>query len=75
MKSRKNLIVVGVLILLVLVTAIQSVQLISMKSDIKELRASGRPAVSSSSTTPLSSSSSGGAPTNLQNLPGMVGGC
>lgn len=76
MRSKKNLIVVSVLVLLVLITAVQSFQLFGMKDDMSNIEATAKPAVTSSATTSSSSSSSGGAlPTNLQNLPGMVGGC
>lgn len=73
----KNLIVVGILAVLVIISAAQAVQLIGMNSDINEIdptKSSGTTSLSTSSST-TSSSGSGSVPTNLQNLPGMVGGC
>lgn len=76
-KIDKNLIVMGVLVLLILITVIQAFQLSGIKSDIKtsDIGSSSKSGVSSSSSQSGSSSSGGGVPTNLQNLPGMVGGC
>lgn len=75
----KNLVVVGVLILLVAVVLVQAVQLNSIRGSINEIgtTTSVRTSSASSGTSSASSSSSssGGVPTNLQNLPGMVGGC
>ena len=72
----KNIIVVGILVLLVLISVVQTFQIVEMKSSVTEMEVTGNSvqATTSSSTT-SSSGSSGGVPTNLQNLPGMVGGC
>jgi len=71
----RNMLMVGILIVLVLVATVQAVQLTNIKSDIKNLGAGTL--VKKTSSSPSTSSASGGAgvPTNLQNLPGMVGGC
>ena len=63
----RNVIIVIVLVVLVLLTAVQAIQLSSLKTSI----ATGKLAVGSAS------SSSGGAsvPSNIQDLPSMVGGC
>ncbi len=75
-KLDKNAIVIGVLVILILFTIIQAFQLNGIKSDIKNSDIGGTSKAGVSSTASKSgSSSSGGVPTNLQNLPGMVGGC
>ena len=63
----RNVIIVIVLVVLVLLTAVQAIQLSSLKTSIS----TGKVAVGSAP------SSSGGAsvPSNIQNLPSMVGGC
>ncbi len=73
MELNKNMIIVGILVLLVVVSAVQVFQLIGMKSKVTDIKASGVSTTGSSAVS--SSSDSGGVPTNLQNLPGMVGGC
>ena len=62
----RNVIIVIVLVVLVLLTAVQAIQLSSLKTSIS----TGKVAVGSAP-------SSGGAsvPSNIQNLPSMVGGC
>jgi len=67
----------GILALLILVAVIQTVQLTGIKSDIKEIGTGAKTLKSATSSTKVSESSgsSGETPTNLQNLPGMVGGC
>tara|TARA_Y100000034_G_scaffold46233_1_gene56872 strand:- start:21227 stop:21451 length:225 start_codon:yes stop_codon:yes gene_type:complete len=71
-----KVIIVGVLFLLVLISVVQTFQLFNMKSDIGEVGTSiSIKSTSLSSHTSDASSSGGGVPTNLQNLPGMVGGC
>ena len=65
----RNVIIVIVLVVLVLLTAVQAIQLSAFKTSISE--GTGKVSVGS---TP---SSSGGAsvPSNIQDLPSMVGGC
>jgi len=75
MKLDKDFMIVGILVLLILVGVVQTVQLIGMKSDIGEMSIQNIKPTSSSSSSSSSTTSSGGTPTNLQNLPGMVGGC
>jgi len=75
MKINKTKLIVGVLFLLIVVSAVQAFQLVGMNSKISEIKASGIKPASLDSTTSTSSSSGGSVPTNLQNLPGMVGGC
>lgn len=69
----KNLLIVGVLVLLVLVTIVQAVQLNGIKNDLSSSGAVVKTTASSSSSS--TSAGSASVPTNLQNLPGMVGGC
>ncbi|HLC49965.1 MAG TPA: hypothetical protein VJI97_00890 [Candidatus Nanoarchaeia archaeon] len=65
----RNVVIIVVLAVLVLLTAVQAVQLNGLKSSIS----SGKISVAS---TPLASSGAGAsAPSSLDNLPGMVGGC
>lgn len=75
MALNKNLIIVGILVLLVIVTVVQAVQLISIKNNIDDLGTNTIVKTSSTGTKSSSTSSSSKVPTNLQNLPGMVGGC
>lgn len=75
MALNKNLIIVGILVLLVIVTVVQAVQLISIKDNIDSLGTNTVVKTSSTTTKSSSTSSSSKVPTNLQNLPGMVGGC
>lgn len=71
----KNLLMIGILMALVLVSAVQAAQLVNIKSDMKDLGVG----TTIKKTTPTSNvkatSGSSNTPTNLQNLPGMVGGC
>lgn len=71
----KNLIIVGVLIILAVVSILQTVQIAAVKANVADLKVSGVSAsrTISSSSTGAATSSSG--KTNLQSLPGMVGGC
>ncbi|MBS3101064.1 hypothetical protein J4204_02945 [Candidatus Woesearchaeota archaeon] len=62
----RNVIIVVVLVVLVLLTAVQAIQLNSLKTSI----ATGKVSVGSSP-----SQSSGSLPSNLNDLPSMVGGC
>ena len=72
----KNTIVMVVLVVLVLISAVQAIQLNNLKKNI----ASGSLTVKSKTQTTSVASGSGdegGAslPSNIQNLPQMVGGC
>ena len=62
----RNVIIVIVLVILVLLTAVQAIQLNSLKSSIS----TGKVNVGSAQ-----SQSSGSVPSNIQDLPSMVGGC
>lgn len=62
----RNVIIVIVLVVLVLLTAVQAVQLNSLKTSIS----TGKVSVGN---TPASSGAS--LPSNLNDLPSMVGGC
>lgn len=70
----RNLFIISALIILLVVSVVQAIQLNTIKNSAGELSAVKKTSsgIKSSSTT---SGSSGGTPTNLQNLPGMVGGC
>ncbi len=71
---KKNIVVVVVLIILVVISFVQAIQLNGLKTKVSELGTTG---ISSQKTSVTSSggSSSGGIPSNMQNLPQMVGGC
>ena len=66
----KNVIIVIVLVVLVLLTAVQAIQLSALKTSIN----TGKVNVGSSAGS-APSTSSGSAPSSVQNLPSMVGGC
>lgn len=70
----KNLLIVGILVALVLVAAVQAVQLVGIKGDMKNL-GGGTAIKKTSASSSGSVTKSASVPTNLQNLPGMVGGC
>ncbi|MBS3114514.1 hypothetical protein J4448_05420 [Candidatus Woesearchaeota archaeon] len=63
----RNVIIVIVLVVLVLLTAVQAIQLSGLKTSIS----TGKVNVGSAP----SQSGSGGVPSNIQDLPSMVGGC
>ena len=70
----KNILIIAVLAILVVISIVQAVQLSGLKDDIS----SGKLKTGSSSQSTSvagGSQSSGAAPTSLQNLPNMVGGC
>jgi len=64
----RNIIIVIVLVVLVLLTAVQAIQLSSLKTSIS----SGKVSVGNA---PVQSSSGASIPSNIQDLPSMVGGC
>jgi hypothetical protein len=70
----KNVMISIVLGILVLIAAVQAVQLFSLKGSVQT-------GAVATSTQPVAAASSGAAPSagalpsNLQNLPTMVGGC
>ena len=64
----RNVIIVIVLVVLVLLTAVQAIQLSSLKSSIS----TGKVRVGCSAPTKSSGAS---VPSNIQDLPSMVGGC
>ncbi len=68
--SKKNLVIVLVLVLLIVLSLVQAVQL-----DGVEERVSSGGFSSSSTVDSGGSSGGGGAPDNVKDLPGMVGGC
>ncbi len=72
----KNLIITIALVLLVVVSAAQSLQISSLKNTLTE----GGASISGGSSVKSTSSAGGSSgspqlPSSLQNLPGMVGGC
>lgn len=62
----RNVIIVIVLVVLVLLTAVQAIQLSSLKTSIS----TGKVSVGNAPAQ-----SSGSVPSNLNDLPSMVGGC
>jgi len=68
----KNVVIAIVLGALVLIAAVQAVQLFSIKNKL----ATGQMQTATSGANVQSSAGSGASlPSNLQNLPSMVGGC
>ena len=70
----KNVVIAIVLGALVLIAAVQAVQLFSLKDKL----ASGSIGTASAGVAVQASGGGGGSPklpSNLENLPGMVGGC
>ncbi len=63
----RNVIIVIVLVVLVLLTAVQAIQLSSLKTSIS----TGKISVGSAPAQ----SSGASVPSNIQDLPSMVGGC
>ena len=63
----RNVIIVIVLVVLVLLTAVQAIQLSSLKSSIS----TGKVSVGNAPAQ----SSGASVPSNIQDLPSMVGGC
>ena len=63
----RNVIIVIVLVVLVLLTAVQAIQLSSLKASI----ATGKVSVGNAPAQ----GSGGNLPSNIQDLPSMVGGC
>ncbi len=72
-------IMAGVLLILVLVSAVQTYQLSKLGATVKSggsgVSLVGATAASSGSGGPSSGSASASLPGNLQNLPSQVGGC
>ena len=64
----RNVIIVIVLVVLVLLTAVQAIQLSSLKSSIS----TGKVSVGNA---PAQNSGGASVPSNIQDLPSMVGGC
>ena len=70
----QNVVIAIVLGALVLIAAVEAYQLMGIKTQL----ASGSVQVGAAAAAPQAGGASGGAPSlpsNLQNLPGMVGGC
>ena len=67
--ERKELLMIALIGILLLATVMQTIQLVSLSS--AKVVVSSSP----SSSAPSSSGASQSVPTNLQNLPSMVGGC
>ena len=70
--ERKEIFAIVLIGMLLITTAIQTVQLVGLGS--AKIVTTGAPTVPAAGGA-AKSSGSGGAPTNLQNLPSMVGGC
>lgn len=66
----KNVIIVIVLVVLVLLTAVQAIQLSSLKTSLSsgKVKAGSQPVSSGHQSTVA-------VPSNIQDLPSMVGGC
>ena len=67
----RNIIIVIVLVVLVLLTAVQAIQLSALKTSVNTNKGSTGSVPVQSGGAP----SGGSAPSNIQNLPSMVGGC
>ncbi len=71
---KKNMLLTIALVVLVIVSAVQALQLAKIKSDLEN----NALAIKSKSVKPVVKSSSGSdvsVPKSLENLPQMVGGC
>lgn len=68
--ERKEIMMVVLIAVLLITTGIQTIQLVGLTSAEVVVPTSSAPSSSSSG-----SSGSAAVPTNLQNLPSMVGGC
>ena len=66
----KNTLVIVVLVVLIVIAGLQAYELISLKNDLNE-----NGVKYSSSSVSSKSSNSQALPSNVQNLPQMVGGC
>ncbi|MBI4452398.1 hypothetical protein HY637_03140 [Candidatus Woesearchaeota archaeon] len=64
----RNVIIVIVLVVLVLLTAVQAMQLSALKSSISAGKVSA-------GSAPVQGSGGASVPSNIQDLPSMVGGC
>lgn len=71
LKINSNLITVFALFILVIISVAQATQLNSLKNKIS----AGEVQAATTSTTTNSSAGTTSQPSNLQNLPDMVGGC
>jgi len=67
----KNTLVIVVLVVLIVIAGVQAYELISLKNDLNENGVK----YSSSSVSSKSSTNNNALPSNVQNLPQMVGGC
>ncbi len=70
---KTQLIVTIVLVVLVIISVLQAFQLNSLKTEIEE--GNIKTSVKAASVQSGGSGSGASLPTNLDNLPGMVGGC
>ena len=68
-KNKTNIIIAVILGVLVVIAAFQMFQIFGIKNNI----ASGAAVKSGAAVAPTASG--GGVPSNIQNLPSMVGGC
>ena len=64
--ERKEILLIALIAILLLTTAVQAVQLVKLSSN---------PVVVTGAASPGKSSTPVSAPSNLDNLPSMVGGC
>lgn len=71
----KNLIIAVVLGVLVLLSAVQAFQLNSLKEKAEDGKLGGSGSADSGFAAKSSAGSQQAVPSNLQNLPAMVGGC
>ena len=73
-KMNKNVIIAVVLGVLVLIAALQAVQLFTLKGKLGGT-STGSTQGSAAATAPATSGPAPATPPNIQNLPQMVGGC
>ncbi len=71
----KNILIAVVLGLLVLISVVQAFQLNTLKDKVKEGKLTIGKASGSVATGSGSSGGGAGLPSNIQDLPSMVGGC
>ena len=60
---------------MVLVSALQTIQLFGLSNALSNAQVGGAPVVKAAGTTTAKAPAAAGANTSLKNLPSMVGGC
>lgn len=72
---KKNVVLIAILVVLVVVAAVQAVQLFNLKGDLSGMKAGSKSTVQSTAAGGAPAPAGGSLPSNVNNLPNMVGGC